>query len=152
MSESTASPASWVQKWIKHQEQNGKILNLAQLHAVRDMQRAAEEQAKNREAESAHVRRTVWGEQEQTEGPDEVGHTILGDIQQSPPIVVSGGGNVGWLAPALLGLAIPTAGLAGAAAAYLATRQPPDDAGVITDETVSIGLGRLEDYLREASE
>lgn len=47
---------------------------------IRSLEQAASEQARNREAESAYVRRTAWGDNgKPTEGSD-VNDTVLGDM------------------------------------------------------------------------
>lgn len=47
--------------------------------AMQSLQRAAVDNAKNQEAESAHVRRSVWGDANAAEGGD-VNDTVLGDM------------------------------------------------------------------------
>lgn len=57
---------------------------------IRSLEQAASEQSRNREAESAYVRRAVWGDNgKPTEGGD-VNDTVLGDmttthIHHAPP-------------------------------------------------------------------
>lgn len=46
---------------------------------MQSLQRAAVDNAKNQEAESAHVRRSVWNASDATEGGD-VNDTVLGDM------------------------------------------------------------------------
>lgn len=110
------------------------------------MQATAEEQRKNQEAESNAVRRQLWGAEETVED-DEMRTTVLGDITHPAPIIMPQQQNQ--LAPMLAGFAI--AALSGIAVYYLLKKESPDPAPVdpvsFNDETVSVGLGRIEDYL-----
>ena len=134
---------------MKHMDQVSRIMNWARLVTVEAMESEQADQARNRRAESAHVRKVAWGDESGlTDGEDDVKTTILGDVQQQPPIVVSSGSNGSSLAPlvlaALMGTAIPTI----AAGAYWLAKQEPADVS-FSDETVRIGLGRIEDYIAE---
>jgi len=103
---------------------------------------------RNRQAESAWTRKALWNSDKSE--TDEMGNqqTILGDVTNPTPIVVTGSQSsaLGPLLAALLGAAIPGAGLAG----YLLNQSPePVVQAANLDETVEIGLGRIEDYLSE---
>lgn len=82
---------------------------------------------------------------------DDMGNTILGDVNLSQPQqaqATQGGTGLGKLLLAgLVGAAIPGAGVAG----YLLSR--PEAAAVTKpiDNTVDLGLGKLSDYLDEAA-
>lgn len=116
------------------------------------MQKQWEEQQRNREAESAAVRRAAWGDQGESKvDDDDMGHTILGDVQYPTPIVMhsppqqnNGMQNI------ITALAIAFA--AGAGGYMLAGgKQPATEPAKVQfdDESVSIGLGRIEDYLKD---
>ena len=93
----------------------------------------------------------LWGESPDASGEDEeMGHTILGDVNHPAPVIVSQpASNAGLVAALVLSSLLPTAGVAGLAA-YLLTRQPQaSEQWSADDETVSIGLGRIEDYLKD---
>lgn len=80
------------------------------------------------------------------------GQTVLGDITHPTPIVVAGG-NQSSSIPALAALAagamIPGAGIAGYAVSKMLEQDPPPAVQPAEDTSVSIGLGRLEDYLKQ---
>lgn len=117
---------------------------------MQNLQAASMEQQKNREAESDWVRTHYWGA-ESTEDAEDMGDTILGDVTHPTPIVMPQASSQ-W--PLAIGLALaslfPTI-VAGAFAVYLMTK---DDAPAIQqpgfdDSSVSIGLGKIEDYIKE---
>lgn len=149
------SPASWKNDFRAHMANKGKIQQLAELEAVQDLRLKAAENRKNSEAEAAHVRKKVWGQESEPEGED-MGNTVLGDITHPAPVIVTGGSNsqLGTiLTAAALAAAVPTMGLAGlagfAASQYLSSpvaevvEQQPQQ---FEDQSVDIGLGKLEDY------
>jgi hypothetical protein len=149
-----SSTEAWKPSWINFLIKKGRIQTLGALTAVQDLRAKAAENQRNSEAESAHVRRSVWGEDvaKSTES-DDMGQTILGDVNHPAPIVIAQPQQQSNLLPialaALAGLGIPTAMAGGAAAMYLlnkpaATQQQPP---TYQDETVSIGLGRIDDYM-----
>jgi hypothetical protein len=106
---------------------------------------------RNLDAEDAAVRAQAWdtetGSDDQEEGL--VDTTILGDVTNPTPVVISQSGNkLGPLiAAALLGAGIPLAGVAG----YLLSQSQatPVPAVEQSDESVDLGLGRIEDYVAE---
>lgn len=115
------------------------------------------EQKKNQAAESAFVRRQVWGESvESQQAEDMANQTILGDVTHPTPIVIQGQQSSGLgkvLAGAAIGaalLGIPAAGAVGyLASQYLQNTSvvPPTDS--IETETIDLGLLRLEDLEEE---
>jgi len=150
----TTSTPDWKKRFETFLNGRGKIQQLAELTAVESMQATAEEQRKNQEAESSKVRKQLWDWDESVKDDDEMRQTILGDtnttypapiIMQSPPQQEKQS-----LLPAVAMAAV--AGLGG----YLLanhddspTPTPPPVAPVnYTDETISVGLGRIEDYLK----
>ena len=119
------------------------------------MQAAAEERQKNQEAESRAVRSQLWGSDE-TVSDDEMRQTILGDIHNPAPIIMPQQ-QQSTVGPLLTGAAIgamllgvPAAGVAG----YLLSKDNEPNVVVspgFDDSTVSIGLGRIEDYMKDES-
>jgi len=152
-----SSTEHWTTSFKRFLERRGKIQALAELTGVEHMRAMAAESRRNSEAEAAHVRKTVWGETQAADQDQDMGsNTILGDIHQPPTVVVAGqqSSTLTALALALAGL-VPVglgAAGAGAAAAYYLSQprqqaiapevQPP----TFEDSSVSIGLGRLEDF------
>lgn len=148
------SSNNWKHDTRKHFRDRGRIHNLATLNEVENMATMHGEQQKNREAESAWVRRNLWGQEDnEEEAGDEMKQTILGDITNPTPIVVTGNNSsLGqMLLPLVLGAAmtgVPAAGIAGAALTYFLNR-PTAEQQAQPDETVSIGLGKIEDLLKD---
>jgi hypothetical protein len=115
------------------------------------MKAMSTELQRNSEAEAAHVRRTVWGETQSDKRGSDVNDTILGDLQvhYPAPVVVQPPNNNSWLPIALTAL---TALAGGGIAGYLANGMRPKTEPTpvnFDDSTVEIGLGRIEDYLKE---
>lgn len=153
------SPTDWKTNFTDFLRGRGKIQQLAELTAVQHMQAMSEDTKRNIQAESAHVRKTAWGDAgtQSTNTAEEdttMGNTILGDINQPPAVVITqpapAQSNLSTaLALALAGLVPVGVGAAGAgaAAAYLLSK--PNEQVVAPeyeDTSVSIGLGRLEDF------
>ena len=134
---------------------------LTGLLGIKALQHHEAETEKNVSAENAHVRKTIWGSSEVADENHDMGNggnIVLGDVQHPTPIVISGqqsGGNdfLKGLAIAALGAAIPGAGIAG----YLVNQamskptpiaQPATPA--FSDQNdFSVGLGKIEDYLKQ---
>ena len=134
---------------VKYLNGLGKLKLWSGVMAQQAIQDTHQEQMQNRKAESAWTRKALWDSDESE--TDEMGNqqTILGDVTNPTPIVVAGSQSsaLGPLLSALLGAAIPGAGLAG----YLLSQSPePVVQPSNPDETVQIGLGRIEDYLQTA--
>lgn len=146
--------ANWKAPFVKFWEGRAKIQQLAELTAVQDMAAVAAENQRNREAESAYVRKNLWGDQSKAEA-DDMGTTILGDVTHPTPIVINqqpqGSSALpiiaGMLASGLLG-----GGVAGTAA-YMLLKQPApvQQQQTFEDETLTIGLGRIENFKQEAA-
>lgn len=144
-----SSSTSWMPKFVKYQENLGKLKTWIQLSEAENWQENHHEQQKNREAESRYVRQKLWGaeEGEESEENEDMRQTVLGDITHPTPIVV--GNNNNWIGPLILGAAlgmIPIAGIGGAAATYLLTR-PESKSPEFTDESVNMGVMKIEDLL-----
>ena len=147
-----------VVKAVKSALPRWKLEALTGLIGVRSMERMMDINHANLEAEGRWARRTLYGQQSNQEtanpkGPDDDGDdmantTVLGDITPTPVVVNNPPqNNVGsLLLTALMAAGIPTAGLAG----YMLAKPqqqaiaPAVDKGY-DDETVTIGLGRIED-------
>lgn len=117
---------------------------------MQDLEAKANEQRRNSDAESACVRRTLWGETGDgvAKESDDMATTVLGDITHPAPIIMPQQNNSALPAIALLVSSIfPLAG-AGAVAGYLlAGKSQPANNQTFDDDTVKIGLGRIEDYI-----
>lgn len=110
-------------------------------------------QMRTRKAEDDYAIRQWGGSPEDTTGDEEMGTTILGDIQNPAPVIVTQPqSSLGTLAAIALGSMIPAAGLGG----YLLANHLMDDKPTpvvqpetqsFDDESVNIGLGKIEDYL-----
>lgn len=146
------STADWRENYKKFLEKRGRIQTLAELTAVESMQATAEETQKNREAESSAVRKSLWGSDE-TVKDDDMRQTILGDVTHPAPIIMQQPASPSpW--PLILASLIPTAAAAGLAG-YALNKQPvaPEQSQVeFDDESVSVGLGKIEDYLKRGIE
>ncbi|MAT51137.1 MAG: hypothetical protein CMK32_08140 [Porticoccaceae bacterium] len=148
-----SSSTDWRQTALEHGKEMGKIFNWARLGAVEDMQEQWREQQLNREAESSAARRQFVSPdvQMQSQADEEMRQTILGDVNNPPAIIMpqQQSSNLGTVAA----LAAATLGLGGAAGYILADKssdstQPPAVQRSVDDESVSIGLGRIEDFLK----
>lgn len=74
---------SWKDRLVEFQQGRGKLSLLTELIGIDAMEQGAAESQKNRNAESAFVRRKVWGEKESADGDgvkeDGVAGHVLGD-------------------------------------------------------------------------
>ena len=140
----------------KQLQDRWKIQNLMRLTEAENWDAMHEEQQKNREAESAWTRKNLWGAEEVANESEDMRQTILGDVNHPAPIVVApsnSGGLAQTLLPVLLGaslMGVPAAGIAGAALMSSFNQPAVTQPAEQTDETVSIGLGKIEDYLKES--
>jgi hypothetical protein len=147
-----------------------KLETLTGLLGIRSMTHHQSETEKNQRAENAAVRRKLWGSQKNEGGGSEgdmAGSTILGDVTHPAPVIIAGGQQSSGLAKTLAGLAIgaliPTAGVGGFLASQLVDRVPalqpqqPSSTTVIQNtpeqaDRVQMGLGKIEDYLKQTTE
>lgn len=133
-------------------QQKGKLEVLTSLMGFRAVDNHRKAGERNRAAEDAAVRRAAWGDAggDTVSEDDDMGHTILGDINYPAPVAYppqKQSSVLPMLAMAALGATIPAAGIGGFLLhQYLKPDQPaavaPGD-----DESVNLGLGRVEDYL-----
>jgi hypothetical protein len=146
------STTNWQEKFTSFLKGRGKIQQLAELTAVQQMQATAKDIQKNMEAESAEVRRSLWGGGKTNEAEaDDMATTILGDVTHPTPIVIQPPQQNNLLPLALMAAAavgIPATLGVGAIAGHLLTKQPAATAPAFDDETLKIGLGRIDDYLK----
>jgi predicted phage tail protein len=148
---------SWQPDFLKHLERRSKLSHLAALTAVEDLQAKAEESQKNNAAESAAVRRSLWGEEVGKQAADdEMRTTILGDVTHPAPVVISQPQQSSGLLQAALiaaSMASPIMAGAGLAAGYYMANKPQEkqESPAFEDGSVKIGLGRIDDYLKDES-
>lgn len=147
----TESSQSPIQKVVNYLNRKGKLELWSGVLANRMIQDHQEEQKKNQSAESAFVRRQLWGESaESQQAEDMANQTILGDVTHPTPIVIAGQQSGSGLGKVLAGLAIgtliPAAGVGGYLVNQLLTPKPESQAvEPVESETVNLGLLRLED-------
>jgi hypothetical protein len=126
----------------------GRLNLLTGVIGSEKIKRDIDQSLKNQEAENAHVRKTVWGSDEGNEvADDNMRDTVLGDIIHPTPIIYpTPPQKQSWVGPivlgALLGCGLPAAAYLG----YQAAKEPVPSESSFNDESVSIGLGRIEDY------
>lgn len=111
------------------------------------------QQLRNQEAEGQYVRKNFWGQEKgdtEPDGDEDVGHTVLGDITGSPPVIVTG--QASSPLPAMLaGAAMILGPMLAAGGTYLAlkgSKQDPPPAVVsdFEDTTLRVEMGQVEDY------
>lgn len=147
----TESSQSPIQKVVNYLNRKGKLELWSGVLANRMIQDHQEEQKKNQSAESAFVRRQLWGESaESQQAEDMANQTILGDVTHPTPIVIAGHQSGSGLGKVLAGLAIgtliPAAGVGGYLASQLLAPKPEaTEVKPVEGETVNLGLLRLED-------
>lgn len=155
----TESDRSPMQKVVNYLNRKGKLELWSGVLANQMIQDHQAEQKKNQAAESAFVRRQVWGEkQEPQEGEDVNSQTILGDVTHPTPIIINGQQSSGLgkvLAGAAIGaslLGIPAAG-AGFYAASQLLKPTTTETKAPEDQTLDLGLLRFEDLeLKEGTQ
>lgn len=147
-----------LQRATQYLDKKGRLDLFTGLIGARSLEATAQEQAKNQEAESKWARDKVWGSDNAQQPENEaMGDTILGDVTHPTPIVINGNNGGGSLGKTLATLAAGTllggTGVGGGIAlAYQLLKDDPEPAPVVEpndDETVSIGLGKIEDYLNK---
>lgn len=123
-----------------------RLMDLARLGAIEDMQEQWAEQQRNREAESAKVRRDVWGEEPTMPSEEEMRQTVLGDINYMQPAPPQQPQQPQSNMPAIA-LAALLSTLGGGLAGYYFSSKNQPEVPAFDDESVRLGLGRIEDYL-----
>lgn len=111
-----------------------------------------EELQKNREAESAKVRKQLWDADDKSGQDDEMRQTVLGDINHPAPIIMQQPQQNNTLATvAALAAMIAAGGMGGY---LLANKSGGEQEKTVSqpnfqDSSVDIRLGKIEDYLSE---
>lgn len=134
-----------------------KLETLTGLLGYRALQHHQAESEKNQQAENQHVRKQAFGYEEQQPSGDDMGHTILGDVTHPTPIIMNQQPASSPLLPIALAAlaAVGGTGLlgAGAVAGYLlAPKAAEVEPAEFNDETLRIGLGKIEDYVASEKE
>ena len=132
----------------------GKLELLTGLLGYQALQNHQRMNEANQEAENQATRKRVWGNDDGSALKDggDMGNTILGDVTPAP-VVVAGQKNHGLgtlLAAAALGSGVPLAGVGGYLLSQAQTEPPPIVAPV--DESIDLGLGRIEEYLMDETD
>lgn len=141
----------------KHLDRQGRLGQWMSLEAFGWLMGSQERQSANEEAENKWYRKQMAGDAMADQGGDaateteDMRVTILGDITNNQPQQpqaqqpVQSKSSMLPVATAFLAGMIPAAGLAG----YMLSQDEPERpaAASLVDESVSIGLGRIEDYL-----
>lgn len=141
-------PTETLQRHLDRQGRLSQWISLEGFNWLRDSQAR---QAANEEAENQWWRKTLGADSKQTAEAEDMGHTILGDITNPAPIIMQPPApqQSSILPAAAMAVA---AGLGGYLLADKSEPKPaPNQQPAIEfqDETVSVGLGRIEDYLKE---
>jgi hypothetical protein len=140
----------------EHIQGAGKIAQLIQLRALSWLNKSEQRAGQTDQVERDWYAKQLGANPQASEGSEDMETTILGDIHitQTPEksqASVPGKSSalplvVGMLASGLIG------GGAAGLATYLLTRKPAPVAPTFEDETVQIGLGRIQDYFKDEPE
>ena len=154
--ESQTAQRSWPQTVQSIGRKRGMLELWTGVIGARAVEHHEEMSRRNQEAENRCARQQLWGNDGGVEEDVDMGNTILGDVTHPTPIVVNGQQSSNLL-PTVLAVAagalIPGAGVAGYllnAALVKPDAAPP--AQQFTDSSVSLGLGKIEDYINEEEE
>lgn len=143
----TETPAETLQRHLDREGRLKQWITLESFNWLRDSQKR---QAANEEAENRWWRKTVSGDEMKVDADDDMGNVMLGDIHNPAPIIMQPPQPQPQnpLVAMLMGAAFTAAG--GAAGYYFSDKQPtPVQPEVqFDDETISVGLGKIEDYLK----
>lgn len=145
-----STPKTPTDRVVSFLDKKGKLELATGMVGLRGLLFGQKQQEKQQSAEDAFVRRKLWGECPETKEAEDVGgHTILGDIVQQPPVIVTGQQSSGLgqlIGAALVGasmLGIPGAGVA----AYLygkAQNEPAKPSVEVIEQREDLGLGLLK--------
>ena len=144
----------WTKDAKSHFKKMAGLTTLARQAAVQSLMDHEAESQRNQRAEGAFVRRTLWGakEDEQDGEQDEMRQTIVGDVTNPTPVIIQPpqqSNTLGTIAAIVAAMA--TGGILGptvlsALKPTAPTAQPMQQPQGFTDSTVSVGLGKLENY------
>ena len=144
-----------IQNLGNHIQDQGKIAQLIQLRALGWLNQSEKRQAQTDQAERDWYEKQLGGARAEA-ADDEMETTILGDIHLNQPQSPAAPLNAtpqqqSQLAPLLAGFAIAAA--SGLGGYYLASKDDttpvqPSAPIEFNDETISVGLGKIEDYLK----
>lgn len=147
---STISSKNFQEGAKKQALQRGKMELLTSVMGFQALNQHRKMSQANQEAENRQIRKKVWGSDIEVpqEEEEEMGNIHLGDTNNPAPIIVPQAAAVAGLGP------LPTIALMAATAFgtwFLSQQNDKEqvDPQPQTDETVVIGLGRIEDYLKE---
>lgn len=118
------------------------------------LENEVESHRKNREAEESHVRKTVWGYEDGSDREgEEMRQTVLGDLNnyQSPsPPPPQKQSSLPTIAALAATLAV--GGVLGYVLNNDKPAAPKQEPPAFDDSSVSIGLGRIEDYMKNGAD
>jgi hypothetical protein len=135
-----------------------KLETLTGLLGINALQQHQSESHKNQQAENQHVRKSVWGSEVASQSDDDdMRNIVLGDVNHPTPVVIAPQQQSNGLLPLAIAAALlapPVMGVAGLAAGYYMLQKPEATAPIaqeFEDGSIKIGLGRIEDYIKEES-
>ena len=134
-----------------------KMETLTGLLGLDALSKHQSESHKNQQAENRHVRKSVWGSEVASQSDDdEMRNIVLGDVNHPTPVVIAPQQQSnGILQAALIAAAMASPIMAGAglAAGYYMSQKPEakQESPSFEDGSVRIGLGRIEDYIKDES-
>jgi len=150
----TTTESSPVQKVVRYLDGKGKLEQWSGMMANQMLNNHRKEQQQNQAAESAFVRRQIWGETASAKTEDDMGdNIILGDNIHPTPIVFAptqqpsqqqSGSLLKTMAILAAGALIPGAGIGGYLASQMLSK-PTTETTAPEDQTLDLGLLRFED-------
>jgi hypothetical protein len=146
-----STPKTPTDRVVSFLDKKGKLELATGMVGLRGLLFSQKQQEKQQSAEDSFVRRKLWGESPETKEAEDVGgHTILGDIVQQPPVIVTGQQSSGFgqlLGAALAGaslLGIPGAGVAAYLYGKSQQAEAPKPETTIIEKSEDLGLGLLK--------
>lgn len=140
----------------RHLDRQGRLEQWILVEGFNWMKDAMKRQAANEEAENRWWRKTVTGEAQPSSNVDDeaMGNIMLGDVNHPAPVVIAQPPQSNSIQTALLATALSA--LAGVGGYMFANNKKPEPTPVIEqpsvsfdDASVTIGLGKIEDYLKK---
>jgi hypothetical protein len=145
----TTEKKSVADRTIEYVHGNGKLGQFAALKAAKLFGFHADRQKKMIEAEDNAAAKAMGWEMSQAEEGEDVETNVLGDQTTTTNITHEAAKGLGTVAAMMLGGSVPLAAIAGAAAWHLLGPKP--DGRTFEDETVEIGIGKIEDYFPQGT-